>query len=224
MMTRIVAVLAVLLLLAPDHAAAQDAQQSRDTQLMKIENASLRASIRIIADSAHAAGLPDRAIILEALKGALFSWPTDRIVAVAGERLNLLRSARIALGATATAEDLTAGAGALQSGARAETLTRLAGGKRNASLFVALGVLSELATLRVPVDVAERVVTRLTNAGAGDQDLTNFRSTVQSDIALGALPASAASARVEAAITVDVNGGPTIRATVPGRLPIPPEN
>jgi hypothetical protein len=226
----IVALLAVASVAATAvaHGQTQPARVS-DEQLATID-ASIRVQVRAIADSALARGLPAEPILNSARSARLRGGLTgDAVVAGLSRRLALMGEARTALGMDASHQDINAGADALKNGATAQSLARLSSEKRVAARYVALGVLAELVASSVPVDVAERAVLTLVTAGARDTDLTEFRKVVQSDIALGGVPAASATERVKAAVTVDGSGatvlknGPAIRAPGAVRIPIPPE-
>src|SRR5207245_1087389 len=104
-----------------------------------------------------------------------------------------LGHARDALGSTASPAELTAGAAALRAGASQATLAQLRHA-RGESLTVPLAVLADLVASGVPVDSAAAAVLGLA-ARARDADLVEFRRAVERDIALGAPPAAAVTAR-----------------------------
>jgi hypothetical protein len=171
-----------------------------DADLAKVD-ASIRASIRALGDSAFTAGLSPRPILDRVLQGKLTGATPAKIVAEAGRMLQNMRVARTALGADATLPDIKAGADALSAGASPASLSEIARAKRgNTALFSSVSLLSDLVTFQVPVDTAVRVVTRLAAAGVRDSDLEAFRRSVQNDIAIGALPSVAATLRVETII------------------------
>jgi hypothetical protein len=222
---------AAALLLATSLAGAQQ-QVSRvtDDELINIDVA-IRGQLRLLADSALAAGLPADMILQTGRRGKMLGSQNSVVVQAATRQLRDMHASSAALGAGATGADIEAGVDALRSGVTPQTLGRLAAENKGTALYVSLGVLSELVELRVPVDTAVRIVTRLAAMGIRDTDLRSYRASVQSDIALGALPSAAATIRAEAASLrggntgVDVGlatSGPGTRAAT-GRDPIPPE-
>jgi hypothetical protein len=211
-------------------AAAGAQSDRREESLSRIADASLRAQVRLLADSARTAGLPDNDIIQRALLGQLRRADNRKIIDASVAVLARLRESRTALGTGATGEEISAGAMALGAGANQQTLARVAAERNQASLLVSLAVLSDLMTDSVPVRTAEQVVTRLTIAGARDGDLTSYRKLVRGDIDLGAVPTAAATTRAEAAIrggflgvTDALKNAPANRPTA-GRIIPPPEN
>jgi hypothetical protein len=192
--------------------------------------ASIRVRVRAIADSASASNAPAEDILNYVRMLTLHGRSAEVVVAAASTRLGLLRTSRVALGSSAGAADVKAGADALRTGRiDSVALGRIAAQKRSASLFSSIGLVTDLVNADVPSDIAEQAVARLAAAGAQDLDLANFRETVVSTIAIGALPAAAVTERVNATVTTDASGvttlinGPATRPVVPGRLRIPPE-
>ncbi len=227
MINRISALLVAVALTVSGVVHAQAAKGGRATdEEMNSISASMRTQIRVIADSAFAAGLPVEPILDLARRGK--NRPADSVVPVASRLLSDLRTSHAALGAGATMEDIKVGADAIKAGVKAATLTRIATEKRNAELYVSLSVLSDLVTSEVPIDTAVRMVSRLLAAGIGNADLTSYRDNVREDITIrGAIPSAAATSRGEATIlragTTDfTTNGPGARPTTV-RVKIPPE-
>ena len=218
----------VALVLASNVAMAQDA--ARERRLAAIANASTRATIRAIGDSARAAGISDESILLLSLQGLnMAKAPADSVIKAARVQLGYLRTAATIVSASASA-DLKVTVDALKANIEPDVLRRVAKQKGETSLVVRFSVMTDLVgNSKVPTGIAESAVTRLAVAGADDLYLTDFRQAVESDIALrGQVPTAAVTTRVNSAITTDATGGTTLvngpatRAT--GRIRIPPEN
>jgi hypothetical protein len=192
-----------------------------DAQLQTVD-ASMRVQIRAIGDSAVAAGISADPILQIGRQGSTKHLPARTVIAAASRFLRDMRTAQTALGAGASSEDIKTGAYALQAGVDVAALGAIAAEKRDGALYVSLSVLTDLVTSTVPVDTAVRMVTRLVVAGARDAELTAYRDVVRGDIALGRLPAAAASLRAEAVragIDVSATG---LGARRTGGPPIPP--
>jgi hypothetical protein len=227
---RTLAFAAAMTLMPQYSAAIQQGAAIRvtDAQVVDIPVA-VRAQIRTLADSALREGLPADPVLNIGLKSRQFSASPALVAEAARNKLAELRSARQALGPDASHLDIEAGAHAIRAGMEPDALRRFASEKRSAALYVAIGVLSELVSLDVPVDTAVRIVTQLGAAGLRDAELTSYRQIVLQDILRGALPAASASIRAEATMLrggpvvngLDMAAGPTNRAA--GRVRIPPE-
>lgn len=180
---------AVLLLLASAgaHAAAQD------PRLVRLDPES-RAAVSVMIDSAHARGLPAEPLVDRALEGAAKHASRAAIIAAVRRLFTELRGAREALGDAASAAELEAGAAALRAGAEPAMLIRLRRSRPHQPLTVPLAVLADLVTQGVPADTASAAVEALA-AFTQDDDLIEFRRSVERDIALGAPPAAAVAVR-----------------------------
>jgi hypothetical protein len=179
-------------LLAP--AAAQAQEQTVDQRLARRVSPALRQQLSPLVDSARAEGLPTDALVERALEGASKRAADDRILSAVRRLRTALGTSRRALGPGASPAEVEAGASALQAGASPVVL---AGIRRErpaeASITVPLSVLADLVVRGVPVDTAAHVVLAL--ARADDAVLVAYRRDVERDIAVGALPAAAASLR-----------------------------
>ena len=167
---------------------------AQDPRLDRLDPAT-RATVAAIVDSARAAGLPAEPLVDRALEGATKRAPGD-LIAIAVRRLaGQLGQARDILGPTAGAAELESGAAALRAGANPEVLVQLKRGRPRRPLTVPLAVLADLVAGGVPSDTAATVVMALVRAA--DDDLIAFRRSVEHDIALGALPGTAAARNSE---------------------------
>jgi hypothetical protein len=99
-----------------------------------------------------------------------------------------LRDARLALGVTASADELTAGAGALRVGVSQDQLVHLARIRNEKQLTVPLVVLSDLITRGVHRDTASQTILQLRQRGAADDDFLGLWRGVERDIVSGTDP------------------------------------
>lgn len=196
--THLLAALAVLAGALAPGAATLGAQATRPAaeRLERRLDASTRAVVLALVDSARLAGLPTEPLVDKALEGASKGAAGSRIVLALRTLSAELGAARLALGAQASEPEIAAAAGALHIGVRAPELARLRRARGRQPLTVALGVVSDLVARGVPADSATAAVLTLADARLGDDELVEFRRTVERDIALGAPPAAAASVRV----------------------------
>jgi hypothetical protein len=170
-----------------------------DAQMANIDG-SVRVQIRAIADSARRSGLPFEKILDKAREYTTKRRPGSLVLSASRELLGNLVVAQGHLGAGASAEDIGAAAIALKVGVDPATLVRIRAVRTDEPSFVSFSVMSDLTEMGVPLDSAERLVTLMTVAGVRNAHLDEYRAAVQNDIALGALPAAAASTRAEATI------------------------
>jgi hypothetical protein len=198
--------LALLTLAGAARAAAQDPRLDRldpDT----------RAAVTAIVDSARAARLPTEPLVDRALEGATKHAPGDLIVSAVRRLAGQLGRAQELLGSSASAAELETGVAALRAGADPGVLARLKRGRPRRPLTVPLAVLADLVATGVPSDTAAAVVLAL--ARATDDDLVEFRRRVEHDIALGALPGTAASRSYSEYVTSIAGDAPNTNATPP---------
>jgi len=172
-------------------AAAQDAR------LEARLDARTRELLAPVLDSARIAGLPVEPLVQKALEGASKRADAARIALVVRRLAVQLGEARVALGASASAPELVAGASALQAGVRADVLAGLRAERSRAELTVPLGVMTELIARGVPADTAALAVAVLAEEGVTDAQLVALRRDVERDIGIGAPPTGALLARSE---------------------------
>ncbi len=128
-----------------------------------------------------------------------------------------MRDARAALGASASAPELEAGASAIHLGVSPAALTRLRVLRARQPLTIALSVMADLTARGVPADSAAAAVLALAGSLRDDQFLA-FRRSVERDIELGAPPAAAASSSVRlGAGSLPMSSGGTSTSTPPRR-------
>lgn len=175
-------------------ASAARAQEPLARRLARLD-APTRASVIAIADSARAGGLPVEPLVQKALEGASKQADGARILGAVRRLRADLTAARDALGVSSSEAELVAGAAALRAGVSTETLRQVRRQRRANPVAVPLGVLAELVARGVPVADAASSVTTMLGREARDEALVAFGRDVERDIAIGAPPASAASAR-----------------------------
>ncbi|HEX3159547.1 MAG TPA: hypothetical protein VHQ45_13580, partial [Gemmatimonadaceae bacterium] len=190
MMPALAMACALLLLPAAAHAQGRSAAD----RLAGRVSEPLRQELSPLVDSARAEGLPTDALVERALEGASKRAPDDRILSAVRRLRTALGASRRALGSSASPAEVEAGASALQAGASSAVLAGIRRERpHQASLTVPLSVLADLVVRGVPVDTAAHAVLALTRGG--DAVLVAYRRDVERDIAVGALPAAAASLR-----------------------------
>jgi hypothetical protein len=155
---------------------------------------SVRYAVAVLLDSARQSGLPTAPIESKVLEGLSKRQHSRRILAAAKVVFESLREARSALGPL-TADELSAGAGALRVGVSAAELANLVRARREKPLTVPLVVLADLVTRGVPRDTASLTIFQLWQRGAGDEDFYGLWRGVERDIVSGAAPGVALLAR-----------------------------
>ena len=161
-----------------------------------------RAVIVALSDSLTTERLPAFALLDKAAEGVLKGADDTRVLAAVRALAQRLRTSRQLLGADASAEELQAAASAIFAGVPSSAITRLVNAHRARrptvqTLSVPLGVIAELASSRVPPDVALSSVDALLARGAVDADLRAFRAAVDRDIRGGRAPREAAADGVQ---------------------------
>ena len=184
--TTIAAVLAI--------ASVLGAQETRDRSadpLGKLDQQT-RYAVELMLDSARIAGLPYGPLESKALEGISKRASGRDIVNAVRRVLRSLREARIALGPTASKEELEAGAGALRVGIANTELSKLASSRDSkSSLTVPLIVMSDLVTRGVPRDTASGTIFQLLQHGTADDDFLGLWRSVERDIVSGTDPGAA---------------------------------
>ncbi|MEO7217039.1 MAG: hypothetical protein ABI026_02500 [Gemmatimonadaceae bacterium] len=148
--------LSVGVLLAPRAAAAQ--QRPTVATLDGRVSHALRARLTILTDSASNASLPVAPLVDKALEGASKHADDARILDAVHVVLDNLRTARTALGVTASDDDLTAGVAALRAGVTPAMLVVIGRALPARPLSVPLSVLGALVAEGVPPESASATV------------------------------------------------------------------
>ena len=191
--------LALAFAAAASVAGAQEVDRTLPSQL----SASTRATLERLIDSSRVAGLPVDPLYSKVREGVFRSADEPRVIAAVQRLARDLGDARHALGDSANAEEITAGANALRAGLRPADLARLResrGRRPDHPLTVALVVLADLATRGVPPAMAAASVNELVARNVPDGSLLSFRANVERDLVGGRSPASALDARTKALI------------------------
>jgi hypothetical protein len=178
------------------------AQRDSDARLAKLDP-STRVAVNTVVDSARKARLPTEPLIDKALEGAKKGADGDRIVTAVRGLFADLRTARAALGASATIDEINAGANALHAGLPMRNLAQLRTASQRAGrarVTLPLTVATDLVARGVPVGVASDVILSLAKAGLRDADYTMFQRNVRLDIEHGADAAAAAQTRARGAV------------------------
>jgi hypothetical protein len=194
------------------------AAEAQDPRLARKLDAPTLVAVEALIDSARAVGIPTEPLADRALEGALKKWTGEQIIARVRKRAMQLGAAKRAL-APATAREILAGADALGWGVPESTLTQLRQVRTGGELTVPISVLADLVGRGVQLDTASAVVIALASSNMRDTDMIKFRQTVERDIALGSLPAAAATTRAENAGAGDLASSPGTAANGPGRAP-----
>lgn len=189
----------VALAVASSWARAQGSGSSRLARL----DSSTRVEVTALLDSAKKARLPGEPLIDKALEGVIRGAEGPRIVSAVRGLYAELRTARAALGAGASADEITAGANALHAGLPMRNLAQLRSASQRAGrtrVTMPLTVATDLIARGVPAAVASDVVLSLTRAGLRDADYSMFQRNVRLDIENGADAATAAQTRARGAV------------------------
>lgn len=176
--------------------------QSNDPRLARLDS-STRVAVAVVIDSARKTRLPTEPLIDKALEGTKKGADSDRIIAAVRGLFAELRTARAALGAGATPDEIAAGANALHAGLPMRNLAQLRSASQRAGrtrVTLPLTVATDLIARGVPAAVASDVILSLTRAGVRDADYSMFQRNVRLDIESGADAATAAQTRARGAV------------------------
>ena len=178
---------------------AQEVDRTLPSQL----SAPTRATLERLIDSARVAGLPVDPLYSKVREGVFRGADEPRVLAAVQRLTRDLADASSALGDSAGAEEIAAGANALRAGLRPTDLSRLResrGRRPDHPLTVALVVLADLATRGVPPAMAAASVNELVARNVSDGSLLSFRQNVERDLVGGRSAAAALDARTRAMI------------------------
>ena len=172
---------------------------------------------------ARARGLPVEPLIAKVREGRLKRAPSARI-RVAVERLSeRLGTAREALGANSTPEELTAGADAIAAGAQASSL-RAVRAATSHIVTAPVGALAQLLASGVTETKAMEMVLSLLRRNAAPAVLVALGNQVEADVSTGLSPSASAAFRLRAienqlsaTLTADAPQGGLNSANTPPR-------
>lgn len=176
--------------------------QQHDARLTRLDSVT-RVAVAAVVDSARKTRLPTEPLVDKALEGEKKGAGGERIVTAVRGLYAELRSARAALGAGATTDEINAGANALHAGLPMRNLAELRSASQHAGrsrVTMPLTVATDLIARGVPVPVAADVVLSLARAGLRDADYSMFQRNVRLDIEHGADAATAAQTRARGAV------------------------
>jgi hypothetical protein len=163
--------------------------QGVDSALVgRVDPAALPA-VSALIDSANAAGLPSSTLADKALEGSAKHADPERIVTAVRALSQALGAARDALGPGSTADELTAGAGAIRAGIPPATVALVRNNRRGQPATIPLAVMSELVARGLAPDSAAALVLARTKHGTDDAALVSLAR----ETATGAPPSLAAS-------------------------------
>jgi hypothetical protein len=137
---------------------------------------------------ARARGVPAAPLLAKVREGRLKRAPGARIRLAIAALAARLDTARAALGAGATTDELVAGADALSAGASAAALRTVRAAAPNRSIAAPLGALAQLVASGVPPTRAASMIVELLHRNATPAQVLAFGNSVESDAA-GGVPA-----------------------------------
>ena len=160
-----------------------------------------RQAIVSLGDSLRAVGLPDAPLYAKAAEGVLKGADDARIVEAVRSLAKALGDARGALGPTADASVLDAGASALRAGVTPAALHSLgeagAAPSGPTALATALVTLVDFVAKGVPPALASQSIEQLLRLGAPESRFETLRNEVEADIRDGQSPEAAVTSRVK---------------------------
>jgi hypothetical protein len=175
--------------------------QNSDGRLARLDPTT-RVAVAAVVDSARKSRLPTEPLVDKALEGSQKGADGGRIVTAVRGLYSELRTARLALGAASSTDEINAGANAVHAGVPMRSLAQLRVAAQHAGrarVTLPLTVATDLVARGVPVGVASDVVLSLVRSGLRDADLTTFQRNVRLDIEHGADAATAAQTRARGA-------------------------
>ncbi|HEY0928818.1 MAG TPA: hypothetical protein VGE27_02770 [Gemmatimonas sp.] len=178
--------------------AAQDAAAPYEA----IDDVDARAAIRTLIADAAAKGLPTSPLVTKVREGIAKRATPDRIRNATSLLAERMTKASAALAPTRSAEELAAGADALQAGVPASTLRDMRKLWPGKPLTVPLGVLSEMVASGVSQSIATRRVRDLLLKGATSAQFASMGTDVRNDIASGLAPDAAMELRSKGVISL----------------------
>jgi hypothetical protein len=166
----------------------------------ELDSATARAVAGMI-DDARLRGLPTEPLVAKVREGRLKRAPAVRIRAAIAALTTRLDSARAALGAGATSEEIGAGADALGAGASAKALRTLRGATGRQPMTAVLGALAQLVASGVPESRAVTMLVELIHRSTTPAQLLAFGNAVEYDVSTGLPPDEAALFRLRGMVS-----------------------
>jgi hypothetical protein len=183
---RTLAVLALLggAALMPGRAA--DAQRLALAASARTElDSATRAALTLDIARARARGLPVEPLLAKVREGQIKAAAPARIRMAVNALATRLDTARAALGAAASDEELSAAADAQAAGASGGSLRALRGAARGRELAAPLGALAQLVASGVAPGRATQLVVELLRRDAPASQLLAFGNAVERDVGAG---------------------------------------
>jgi len=183
---------------------AQDAttSSSSNAALELIDDASVRTAIRSLITDAAANGLPTAPLVTKVREGVAKRATPDRIRSATSLLAQRLALASAALAPSRSADELAAGADALQAGVAQGTLREMRQLWPVKPLTIPLGVLAEMVASGVPHASASSRVKDLLRKGASTAQLAALGTSVRADIAAGLAPDAAMELRSKGVLNI----------------------
>ena len=163
----------------------------QDPQVTAIRDEATRTVVMEQLSIARDRGIPREPLLSKALEGVAKNASSSTIRSAMAALQKRLTRAHDLLGASATVDELSAGADALSVGVPDKTLTAMRAAAPRRSIAVELGVLTELVARHVSPKKASQMILDLMARGATGAQLTALNAAVQSDVAAGLTPEAA---------------------------------
>jgi len=165
--------------------------QQQDAQITAIRDDAIRTVVMEQLTIARERGVPSEPLLSKALEGVAKNATSASIRSAMSALQKRLSRAHDLLGASATVDELSAGADALYVGVPDKTITLMRAAAPRRSIAVELGVLTELVARHVAPKKASQMILDLMARGATGAQLTALNAAVQSDVAAGLTPEAA---------------------------------
>ena len=165
--------------------------QQQDAQITAIRDDATRTVVMEQLTIARERGVPSEPLLSKALEGVAKNATSASIRSAMSALQKRLSRAHDLLGASATVDELSAGADALYVGVPDKTITLMRAAAPRRSIAVELGVLTELVARHVAPKKASQMILDLMARGATGAQLTALNAAVQSDVAAGLTPEAA---------------------------------
>lgn len=163
----------------------------QDPQVTAIRDEATRTVVMEQLSIARDRGIPREPLLSKALEGVAKNASSSTIRSAMAALQKRLTRAHDLLGASATVDELSAGADALSVGVPDKTLLAMREAAPRRSIAVELGVLTELVARHVSPKKASQMILDLMARGATGAQLTALNAAVQSDVAAGLTPEAA---------------------------------
>jgi hypothetical protein len=169
----------------------------------------LEVDLRRDIEEARSRGLPAEPLLAKVREGQLKRAAAPRIRAAVAALASRLDSARAAIGAAASPDELVAGAEAIAAGAPPGTLRTIRAAAGAHPIAVPLGALAQLVANGVAPRRAAEMIVELLRRNAASVQLLAFGNAVESDVTAGVPADEAATFRLQSIM----RGGTTFTTT-----------